>query len=793
MESLPALPIDPQLPAIVASLRARSNLVLVAEPGAGKTTRLPRALLDAGLADQGEILVLEPRRIATRMAARRVAAELGEEVGGLIGYQVRFEHVASAKTRVRFVTEGILTRRLVDDPNLRGVSAVVLDEFHERHLHADVGLALLRKLQSTTRPELRIVVMSATLAAAPLAAFLDAPVIDVPGRPYPVQIEYAERASDQHLEQRIANAFRRLLRDGLSGDVLTFLPGAAEIRRAHDACQAIAREADVEIALLHGDLPAKDQDRAIERSKRRKLILSTNVAETSLTIEGVCAVIDSGLARVAGHSPFSGLPTLSTVPISRSSAAQRAGRAGRTGPGLCLRLYTKHDHDTRPEHDPPEIAREDLAESFLSVAASGAMLANSDWFEPPPSAAWQAAHDLLAGLGAIDQAAQLTTRGKSMAQKPLHPRLSRLVIEAQARGAGASGCLLAALLSERDVLLSARSRFDDGQARRSHDSGRSDLIHRLELIEALGDDLAPSRLRAHDLDPGAVSSSLRLRDRLLRSFAVRGDDRALNDLQLEEALLIATCAGFFDRVAKRRTRQGSELVFARGGSAGVAETSVVRDAEYVVVVDARERKGRGIAAYAMSAIEPEWLLELFPDRVRDQTVMSFDNKTERVQAVQTLSYDGLVLDQVSRTDVTGPEVTQRLVEAAKERGLQTFVDLELVTTLRERTLFAASIEPGLEPLPEDVLSRALSRAAEGKKSLSELRALSLLDFVRAELSPTMVAKLAHLAPESVELPSGRRLQVHYERDKPPWVASRLQDFFGMKQGPKFGQRALVLH
>ncbi|HEX4353558.1 MAG TPA: DEAD/DEAH box helicase, partial [Polyangiales bacterium] len=229
MDALPSLPIDLQLPAIVDSLRARSNLVLVAEPGAGKTTRLPRALLDAGFAEAGEILVLEPRRIATRMAARRVSAELGEEIGGRIGYQVRFEHVASAQTRVRFLTEGILTRRLVDDPTLGGVAVVMLDEFHERHLHADLGLALLRKLQKTRRPELRIVVMSATLAAAPLATFLDAPVIDVPGRPYPVQIEYAERVSDQHLEQRIANAFRRLLRDGLSGDVLTFLPGAAEI------------------------------------------------------------------------------------------------------------------------------------------------------------------------------------------------------------------------------------------------------------------------------------------------------------------------------------------------------------------------------------------------------------------------------------------------------------------------------------------------------------------------------------------------------------------------------------
>jgi len=330
-EPMLELPIDAQLPAIVASLRERPNLVLVAEPGAGKTTRLPRALLDAGFGERGEILVLEPRRIATRMAARRVASELNEQPGGRVGYQVRFEQVGSARTRLRFLTEGILTRRLVSDLRLKGVSTVVLDEFHERHLHADLGLALLRKLQKSERPELRIVVMSATLAAAPLAAFLDAPILEVAGRPYPVSVEYAERPSEAPLEQRVAGALRRLVRAGLQGDVLVFLPGAAEIRRAQSACQAIAQEAGLEIALLHGELPAQEQDRAVERSSRRKLILSTNVAETSLTIEGVHAVIDSGLARVAGHSPFSGLPSLSTAPISRASAAQPTCCLARSG------------------------------------------------------------------------------------------------------------------------------------------------------------------------------------------------------------------------------------------------------------------------------------------------------------------------------------------------------------------------------------------------------------------------------------------------------------------------------
>jgi ATP-dependent helicase HrpB len=785
------LPIDAHMPAILASLGARPNLVLVAEPGAGKTTRVPRGLLEHGFAERGEIIVLEPRRIATRMAARRVASELGEPLGERIGYHVRFEQVVSPRTRVRFVTEGILTRRLVADPSLRNVAVVVLDEFHERHLHADLGLALLRKLQATTRPELRLVVMSATLAAAPLAQFLSAPIIEVAGRPYPVSVSFSDRPSEQRLEQRVANALRALLRDGLTGDVLVFLPGAAEIRRAQEACAPIAQQADMEIALLHGDLPARDQDRAVERSQRRKLILSTNVAETSLTIEGVCAVIDTGLARVAGHSPFSGLPTLSTQPISRASAAQRAGRAGRTGPGRCICLYTKHDHDTRPEHGAPEIAREDLAETRLSLAGSGLVLEPSEWFEPPPTAAWQAAGELLAGLGALDAAGRLTERGRLMADKPLHPRLSRLVLESQQRGAGAAGCLLAALLGERDVLLRSRTRFEG--AARTQETGLSDLTHRLELIEALGDDLSPNRLRAHDLDPGAVAACVRTRDRLLRIFGHVTDDYSLDDDAREEALRVALCAAFFDRVAKRRNPRASDLVFARGGSASVAESSVVRDAEFAVVVDAKEQKGRGVVAFSVSAIEPEWLLELFPERIADTTTLKFDRKTERVESVHTLAYDGLVLDQATSSSATGPAVTQCLIAAVQDAGLDKFVDIEAVNTLRERALFAAGSDPSIQPLSQAALSNALRHACEGKRSFAELRELPLFDYVLAELGPSARGKLALLAPESIELRSGRRLRVHYDRDKPPWVESRLHDFFGLKQGPKCGHQALVLH
>src|SRR5919205_1936508 len=364
------LPVDEILPAAVEVLRRGRSLVVEAPPGAGKTTRLPPALLDAGVAGEGDVLVLEPRRLAARMAARRVAEERGERLGETVGYQVRFEEVSSRATRLRFLTEGVLTRRLLADPQLKGVGCVVLDEFHERHLQADLALALLKRLQKTSRPDLKLVAMSATLDAAPVARYLDdCPVLRSEGRRFEVAVEHLARHDERPLEVQVEAAVRRLVHEGLDGHVLVFLPGAASIRKAQHECARVAAEHDLLVLPLHGELPAAEQDAAVRPSDRRKLILSTNVAETSVTIEGVAAVVDSGLARVATHSPWSGLPRLVVSRVSRASAVQRAGRAGRTRPGRCLRLYTRHDHDGRPEHDVPEIRREDLAETALVLAS----------------------------------------------------------------------------------------------------------------------------------------------------------------------------------------------------------------------------------------------------------------------------------------------------------------------------------------------------------------------------------------------------------------------------------------
>ena len=374
------LPIDDVLPQLVAAVRDHRVAVLVAPPGAGKTTRVPGALLEAGAID-GEIVVLQPRRLAARLAATRIASERGVELGREVGYEVRFDRKRSAATRISLVTEGILTRRLLTDPQLRGVGCVVIDELHERNLDGDLALALVHRLRAT-RPELALVAMSATLDAEPVAKFLGAPIITSEGRAFPLTIEYAkpDDLRDQPLGQQVSAAVRRVAQ-GLDGDILVFLPGAGEIRRCAEDLEDAARTFDLAVLPLHGDLTVEEQDRAVSKQTRRKVILATNVAETSVTIDGVVCVIDSGLARIARHSPWTGLPSLQIEPVSRASCAQRAGRAGRTRPGRVVRLYTKHDHDIRRAFEVPEVARTDVGGAALELYGAGP----PSWRSPHPA------------------------------------------------------------------------------------------------------------------------------------------------------------------------------------------------------------------------------------------------------------------------------------------------------------------------------------------------------------------------------------------------------------------------
>ena len=787
------LPIDARLPEIVDAVRRGPGLVLVAEPGAGKTTRVPRALLDAGFGRQGEILVLEPRRIAARMAATRVAEELEEPLGGQVGYTVRFDEVGSVRTRVRFVTEGVLTRRLVKDPTLRGVSVVVLDEFHERSLHADLALAMVRDLQRRERPDLRLIAMSATLDAERLAAFLEAPIVRASGRPHAVAVEYAEPSEDRPLERRVAAAVKRLLREEPDGHVLVFLPGAAEIRRATEALSDLAG-LGVDVLPLHGDLPPSEQDRAVRASTRRKVILATNVAETSLTIEGVVGVVDSGLARVARHSPWSGLPTLETAPICQASATQRAGRAGRTRAGRALRLYGRHDHDGRPAHEVPELQRACLAETVLALRARGVTdPAAFPFFEAPPRAALQAAERLLALLGAVEPSGALTKVGAALLSLPLHPRLGRVVLEADALGASERGCLLAALLGERELRLSMRTRFGAGHGA-ALETGPSDALARLELFEsAEATGLSASSLRAHDLDVGAGLGVGRARDQLVR--ALRGAPRlppVHADLDEDGVLARSLLVGFPDRVARRRRTRAPEVLLAGGGSARLAESSVVREADLLVAVEADEKRG-AVEVRTASAIEPEWLLELFPGIVEDVDEIRFDPSKGRIERLRGLRFLGLLIDE-SRADAAGAEgAAEVLAQAVLEAGLERFTDADALSDLRRRLEAARRVDPSIAALEGALVRDAVRAACEGRRSFDELRAAGLYDLLVAGLGGDTMARLERLVPAFVSLPGKTRVKVNYELDRPPWIESRMQDFFGWKEGPRALGEPLVLH
>jgi len=728
------LPIDPLLPSILDSLGAHPNLVIEAAPGAGKTTRVPPTLLQLG----GTVLVLEPRRIAVRLAARRVAAELGEPVGQTVGYQVRFEEIAGPQTRLRFLTEGVLTRRMISDPELAGVTSVVLDEFHERHIETDLALALLRRLQQTKRPDLRIVIMSATIDPVPVQRFLNhAPLVRSEGRLFPLEIDFTPYSAAP-LEDQVAAASERLLITEISGDILVFLPGAAEIRRAARASETFARRFDLAIAPLYGDLSPAEQDAAVEPGPRRKLILSTNIAESSITIEGVRVVIDSGLARVASDSPWTGLPRLEIKRISKASARQRAGRAGRTAPGRVTRLYTAEDLHRRADHDEPEISRRELSQLCLQLEAAGIHdPLELEWLDAPSRAHVDAAEALLTRLRARGPEA------RKLARFPLHPRLARIVLDG-----GTSGARAAALLSSGQRVSS------------------SDLERALE-----------------EPQDG-------------RTKAVFDQIRRLGISRGEHDLARAVLAGFPDRVGRKRPggarsapTTGATVALSNGMSAAMANPP----AEFLVAVDIEERPDRGLPEIRLACpIEPEWLIDLFPDRVVERNRIEWNQQAERVESVEAIVYDELVIDETRGGAVVDEIAARLLARKAQEAGIARFVNADELEDLIARSEFAAE-HADIQPLTDADIGEALESICCGLRSFAELEraASGLLPILETKLG----SALDRIAPARIRLPGGRQVKVHYERGKPPWIASRLQDFFGMTETPRLanGKVPVVAH
>ena len=792
------LPIDPSLPEIVALARRRRCLVLVAPPGAGKTTRVPVALLQAGLlsADHPTLVMLQPRRVAARAAASRIAEENGWRLGGRVGYQIRFEKRVGPDTRLKVVTEGILNRQLVVDPFLEGVGAVVLDEFHERSLHTDLAIALLREVRESVRDDLIVVVMSATMEAEPVARFLgDAPIVRVAGRSYPVEVRY-RGASAAPLPEQVARAVEEAVAtDTDPGDVLAFLPGVEEIRRAGRELAPWASREGVLVLPLHGSLDGEEQDRALRPSDRRKVILATNIAETSLTIEGVTTVIDGGLARFAGHDPARGLDRLELGRISRASAEQRAGRAGRTRPGRCVRLWSEREHRGLAESDVPEVRRVDLCGTVLALHAWGHPdPSRFDWFEAPDPGAIASSERLLALLGALDgEGGAITPLGRRLLDVPAHPRLGRLLIASAAGGFLDQGAALAALLSEKDIL----SR-NFGREARPEVHATSDILIRLDRFEEAERARFVPALRDRGIDPNAARQVAKVRDDLSR-IGGRLAGPGKNEPS-EEDLLRLVLLAYPDRVVRRRGGDGSTGVMVGGRGVRLDPESVVREAEFFLALDPREdRRGRTLEARVRvaSAIRLEWLEELFPGAIRREKAVEFDEERGRVVGISTLSYRDLPLREDRNAPVDPQAAGMALARAMAPRGRAFFERDEASSLWLARLDLARRAMPELDWTtfePED-WTELIHLACLGKRSEAEIAGGSLLAILKGRLGFARNQRLDEQVPEALTVPSGNRIRLAYSVDGPPVLAVRLQELFGWSDTPRIagGRVAVLLH
>jgi ATP-dependent helicase HrpB len=793
-----SLPIDAVQPEVHDALRRHPSVVIQAPTGAGKTTHVPPALLDAGLSGDGRILVLEPRRLAARAAARRMAAERGGRLGDEVGYQVRFDRCCGPGTRILVVTPGILLRMLHDDPFLEGAGTVVFDEFHERGLDSDLALGMVRLVQQTVRPELRAVIMSATLAAEPVAAYLGGcPVVTSAGRQYPVEIVYEPRPQQQPWHAAVGRAVGRLL-DRTDGDLLVFLPGLHEIRLAARELEPLARERDLAVLPLHGDLPAEQQDAALLPLDRRKVVLATNVAETSVTVEGVSGVVDTGLARLLTFDPGVGLDRLRLTPIARASADQRAGRAGRTRPGVCVRLWSESAQRGRPEQTEPEIRRVDLAGAVLQLLCLGeADVLRFPWLEPPREAAVAQALALLRRLGAVDDGG-VTDLGRVLARLPVHPRLGRLLVEGQRWGCPERVALAAALLAERDPF--TRPLGEPGERGPGRAATSSDVLDRVEALEEYerhGRAAAP----VGTLNRGAARFVLRARDQLLRSL--RSEARRLPpsvaprpavEVTGDESVLRALLAAFPDRVARRREPGSRRGVMVGGRGVRLAPSSAVTEPELFLGVEVDASQTETLIRQA-SAVQRDWLA---PGQVRDGIEVTFDPAAERVTARKRLRYEDLVLEE-SPAALPDDEQTAAVLAAAAgehvERVLPPADSAAGLYLTRVRCLREWLPELGLPAFDEAELRELLPGLCHGSRSFADLRGGPWLGALESRLTHGQRQAVEREAPERLTVPSGSRLALRYEVGRPPVLAVRIQEVFGLRETPRVaaGRVPVLLH
>ncbi|MGH7976786.1 MAG: ATP-dependent helicase HrpB [Limisphaerales bacterium] len=792
---------------IISRLKSDRRLILSAPTGSGKSTQVPQMLLRHDFLRAGQVVILQPRRLATRLLAARVAQELGVKLGDEVGYQIRFENVTSAKTKIRFVTEGVLLRQMIDDPKLRGISVLIFDEFHERHLYGDITLARSLDLQEQFRPDLNFVVMSATLNAGELENYLKpCATLSSEGRVYAVEIEYSAQPNyndKRPVWEQAADAFSNYVSNGGEGDILIFMPGGFEISQTIETIRNVPESKGFILLPLHGELEPKLQDAAVARYEKRKVVVATNVAETSLTIDGVRLVIDSGLARIARYDANRGINTLLIEKISQSSADQRAGRAGRTAPGVCMRLWSREEHSHRAPQELPEIRRLDLAEVVLTLKAAGVDdLRKFRWLEKPDEISLTHAEELLHDLGALGKNNSITPVGRKMLAFPLHPRYSRMLLAAQEYNCVYQAVLVAALTQGRDLLL------------RNVDKATNELREDL-LGERASSDFwilmrawnyaaknqfhmdACRKLGIHAVTARQVGPLLEQFLRIAEKEGLDAQPREVKDEALQKCILI----GFSDRVA-RRIDSGTlrcELVHNRRGV--LARESVVGKNELFVVAEIREVEMRGKEVNTIlslaTAIEADWLRELFPDDLESDLRVQFDSTQKKVVAAELLKFRGLALSAKRIEPPPADAAAKILVEEilAERLPLPNWDHSVEQWLARLNFLCANCPELQLPPFLDDDKKSVVEQLCHGAVSYKEIKEREVKPIVMSWLSQSQRELLDKHAPERLSLPNGRTPKVNYENGKSPFISLRIQELYDVNQTPKIalGKMPVTVH
>ena len=788
------LPIHEIEPALRDALKTHTRVVVSAPTGSGKSTQIPQMLLDGGFARDGQVVVLQPRRLATRLLAARVASERVVPLGSEVGYQIRLENMASEQTRIKFVTEGILLRAMLSDPNLSGISAIIFDEFHERHLYGDITLGRALDIQATTRPDLLILVMSATLALEQLREFL-APcaVLQSEGRTYPVSIRYAEKPSDAPAWDQAVEAFEEATRRGESGDALIFMPGAYEISRTAQALSFSPAAKGCLILPLHGELNPRDQDAAVARYDQRKIVVSTNVAETSLTIDGIRLVIDAGLARIPRYDPYRGINTLLVEKISRASADQRAGRAGRTAPGVCHRLWTEREHRERAMQELPEIKRLDLAEVILTLKASGVDHVRSfRWIEPPDERSVHQALALLTDLGAlepVDDPANdeglITPLGRRMVSFPVHPRYARMLLAGDQFGCVYQACLLAALTQGRDLLLRRQGGMvDDQRDDLLGETATSDffrVVRAWSYADKNGYRLdACKKLGIHAQSARQVRPLLDHFLRIARQEGLDTETRPADDDAIRKCIL----CGFSDQLARRLDEGTLRCQLVHGRRGVVARDSVVHRHPLLVAAEVREIEGRdrelNVLLSLNTAVEPAWLKEFFPRDFRETVAVSFDSVGKRVVAEKQVCFRDLVMES-KRMDTPPEGPAAELLAAEVVKGTLTLKqwDHEVEQWIqRVNNLAAWCPELGITAISEDDRRLMIAQICLGCTSYKDIKEKEVWPVIREWLNYQQQQLLDQYCPERLNLPNGRKAKVTYTSES-PFISLRIQELYGV--------------